>query len=64
MAEEKIVSDFYGNPIGKTSKVGNKTTVSSFTGEPLGSADEHGTRDFFGNPISPQNIPDILLKRK
>lgn len=61
MAEEKIVTDFLGRPIGRLIKDGDKTTVTDFLGKPLGSADSTGTRDFLGKPISRDNVPDILF---
>ena len=62
---DKIITDFFGNPIGRISEDSNgKKTVTSWTGEVLGTSDEHGTRDFFGNPVSNDDVPDILLPRQ
>ena len=61
---DKIITDWVGNPIGRESKDGDKTVVTTWTGEQLGTADDKGTRDFIGKPLSPQNAPDILLKKK
>lgn len=61
MAEEKLVTDFLGRPIGRLIKDGDKTTVTDFLGKPLGTADASGTRDFLGKPVSRDNVPDILF---
>ena len=61
---DKVVTDWLGNPLGVIKKDGNKSTVTDWTGRPLGSADDKGTKDFQGNPVSPQNVPDILLRKE
>jgi septal ring factor EnvC (AmiA/AmiB activator) len=38
--------------------------VSTFQGEPLGTADGDGTRDFLGRPISKQNVPGLLFSKE
>jgi hypothetical protein len=62
MADE-TVTDFLGRPIGILKKDGDKTTVTDWVGKPLGTADKGGTRNFIGKPVSPNNVPEILLKR-
>jgi len=59
--EEKIVTDFFGTPIGRMVKSGERWEVSDFTGRPLGSADENGTRDYFGVPIAQGSHPELLF---
>ncbi len=61
---DKVVTDWTGKPIGIIKKNGNKSTVTDWTGRVLGSADDKGTRDFTGKLISPQNVPDILLRKE
>lgn len=60
---DKVVTDFLGRPLAVVKKMGDKTTVTDWTGKPLGTADKGGTRDFIGKPISPNNVPEILIKR-
>ena len=57
---DKTVTDWLGRPLGIIKSDGK---VTDWVGRPLGSADKNGTRDFFGKPISPNNVPDILIKR-
>ena len=59
---DKIVTDWFGKPLAVVKKEGDKTTVTDWIGKPKGSADKNGTRDWVGKPISPNNIPDILIK--
>lgn len=61
--ENKVVTDWQGRPLGVVKKEGDKSTVTDWEGNPLGTADEKGTRDFIGKPISPQNVPDILIDK-
>lgn len=61
---EEIITDYFGKPIGKLIKDGDKTTVTDYCGKPLGTADKNGTRDFTGKPVSPNNVPEILLDRE
>jgi hypothetical protein len=60
---DKVITDFLGRPLGVVKKVGDKTTVTDWVGKPLGSADKSGTRDFLGKPVSPNNVPEILIKK-
>ena len=59
----KIIVDFFGRPLAVVKTEGDKSTVVDWVGRPLGSADKHGTRDFVGRPVSPNNVPEILIKR-
>jgi hypothetical protein len=60
---DKVITDWVGRPLGVIKTDGTKSTVTDWVGRPLGSADDKGTRDFIGKPISPQNVPGILIKR-
>lgn len=62
MKEEELIVDYFGNPIGKKVKDGDRTIVTDYVGNPLGYAGESGTTDYVGNPISSEDIPDFLLE--
>lgn len=59
---DKVVTDWTGKPIGVIKTEGSKSVVTDWAGRTLGTADEKGTRDYTGRLISPQNVPDILLR--
>jgi len=61
---DETVVDWLGRPLGIVKKEGDRTTVTSWTGDPLGSADNKGTRTWLGQPVSPNNVPDLLLPKK
>lgn len=60
-AQEEVIRDFHGQPIGKLKTRGDRTEAFDFFGAPLGTADRTGTRDFLGRPISPNNVPGLLF---
>jgi len=64
MAEEYIISDYLGRPIGRIIKDGDRSEVSDWTGKPLGSADENGTRDYLGKPLYQGNHPELLIPKE
>lgn len=59
---DDIITDFFGKPVGRIKTDENGASeVTDYHGKPLGYADKTGTRTFLGQPISPQNIPGLLL---
>jgi len=61
---DELISDYFGRPIGRKKKKGDKTVVTDYFGRPLGSASDNGTQDYFGRPKSNENVPDILLPKE
>lgn len=61
---DNVITDFLGRPLAIVKKKGDKTTVTDWIGKPLGTADKGGARDFIGKPVSPNNVPEILIKRE
>lgn len=59
--EPEKITDYFGNPIGWKIKEGDKTKVTDYFGNPKGYSSDKGTKDYFGNPISNQDVPDILF---
>ena len=57
----KVKTDWIGRPIAiETTDQNGRTKVTSWVGKPLGDADDKGTRDFIGRPISAQRAPGML----
>jgi len=61
---DETVTDWLGRPLGIIKKEGDKSVVTDWQGKPLGSADSNGTKDFLGRPLSPKNVPGILIKKQ
>lgn len=60
----KEVKDFFGRVIAVVKEDGDKSRVSDWTGRSLGSADDKGTKDYLGKVVSPDNVPDILIRKE
>lgn len=61
---DELITDFLGKPIGRIKKEEDDSAkVTDWLGNPLGSADSKGTRDFIGRPISQNNEPALLLNK-